>query len=297
MEVAALDCREPCEKVGHDDAIGSATAETNNEALPLSGSRQPMEHSCNVSQASSPTHSINDEFPASHQNGMHRDSSSDITQTQTADQDGSATGLKALPLPEKSCLMANGQSKSMVSALQASAPETADVHEAAPTLFPELGEQPLSSSHQDHLWEEQAETYPKGSGVTAAHLEEAAIDAIHSPTPSATSPDDQILPALGPVMNTLPDVVAHSSTVENGSNIDGKTEKSKSRNQLRNLLAEDASMVSNGSISTGAEDSPLKRLFSRLMRNPTKPEEKEIKQIKKRKPSVWNACIGVSAVR
>ncbi|CAM6026229.1 unnamed protein product [Sphagnum balticum] len=297
MEEAALDCREPCEKVGHDDAIGSETAETNNEALPLSGSRQPMEHSCNVSQASSPTHTINDEFPASHQNGMHRDSSSDITQTQTADQDDSATGLKALPLPEKSCLMANGQSKSMVSALQASAPETADVHEAAPTLFPELGEQPLSSSHQDHLWEEQAETYPEGSGVTAAHLDEAAINAIHSPTPSATSPDDQILPALGPVMNTLPDVVAHSSTVENGSTIDGKTEKGKSRTQLRNLLAEDASMVSNGSISTGAEDSPLKRLFSRLMRNPTKLEEKEIKQIKKRKPSVWNACIGVSAVR
>ncbi|CAK9226635.1 unnamed protein product [Sphagnum troendelagicum] len=297
MEVAALDCRGPCEKVGHDDAIGSETAETNSEALPLSGSRQPMEHSCNVSQASSPTHSINDEFPASHQNGMHRDSSSDVTQTQTADQDDSATGLKALPLPEKSCLMANGQSKSMVSALQASAPETADVHEAAPTLFPELGEQPLSSSHQDHLWEEQAETYPKGSGVTAAHLEEAAIDAIHSPTPSATSPDDQILPALGPVTNTLPDVVAHSSTVENGSTIDGKTEKSKSRTQLRNLLAEDASMVSNGSISTGAEDSPLKRLFSRLMGNPTKSGEKEIKQVKKRKPSVWNACIGVSAVR
>ncbi|CAK9876055.1 unnamed protein product [Sphagnum jensenii] len=297
MEVAALDCRGPCEKVGHDDAIGSETAETNSEALPLSGSRQPMEHSCNVSQASSPTHSINDEFPASHQNGMHRDSSSDVTQTQTADQDDSATGLKALPLPEKSCLMANGQSKSMVSALQASAPETADVHEAAPTLFPELGEQPLSSSHQDHLWEEQAETYPKGSGVTAAHLEEAAIDAIHSPTPSATSPDDQILPALGPVTNTLPDVVAHSSTVENGSTIDGKTEKGKSSTQLRNLLAEDASMVSNGSISTGAEDSPLKRLFSRLMGNPTKSGEKEIKQVKKRKPSVWNACIGVSAVR
>jgi len=297
MEVAALDCREPCEKVGHDDANGSETAETNNEALPLSGSRQPMEYSCNVSQASSPTYSINDEFPASHQNGIHRDSSSDVTQTQTADQDDSATGLKALPLPEKSCLMANGQSKSMVSALQASAPETADVHEAAPTLFPELGEQPLSSSHQDHLWEEQAETYPKGSGVTAAHLEEAAIDAIHSPTPSATSPDDQILPALGPVMNTLPDLVAHSSTVENGSTIDGKTEKGKSRIQLRNLLAEDASMVSNGSISTGAEDSPLKRLFSRLMGNPTKLGEKEIKQVKKRKPSVWNACLGVSAVR
>jgi hypothetical protein len=97
-------------------------------------------------------------------------------------------------------------------------------------------------------------------------------------------------------MSTLPDV-AHSSTVENGSTIDGKTEKGKSRTQLRNLLAEDASMVSNGSISTGAEDSPLKRLFSRLMGNPTKLGEKEIKQVKKRKPSVWNACLGVPAVR
>ncbi len=71
-----------------------------------------------------------------------------------------------------------------------------------------------------------------------------------------------------------------------------KTGKAKARTPLRSLRVEDASKAP---LSTGLGGSPLKWLFSHLMG--TKSGDKDIKQVKKKKPSAWNICLGDSAVQ
>jgi hypothetical protein len=260
-----------------------------NNALPLLDSREPKEYSFEVSEDSS-TNIISDEVQATALTEMHRDSSTEVLQVETADQDQSSFAWKDLVLPEKHwSMMATGQLDN--SALEeASVPETAKCEEPRP-LLPVLEQHPLSSSYQDHLLVEETEVYSSGGRETPACLEEAATNGVQSG--AATSLDDQILPASGPVESTLSDAMACSNMVENGSTNEGKTGKGKARTPLRSLLAEDASKVH---LPTGLGGSPLKRLFSRLM-GTTKSGDKDIKQVRKKKPSAWNICLGDSAVQ
>jgi len=247
----------------------------------------PKEYSFEVSQASS-MNIISDEVQARALTEMHRDSSTEVIQVETADQDQSSIAWKDLVLPEKrSSMMTTGQS----AVKDASAPETTKCQEPAPPLLPVLEQHPLSSSHQDHLLVQETEVYSSGGRETPACLEEVATNGVQSG--AATSLDDQILPASGPVENTLSDAMACSNMVENGSTNEGKTGKGKARTPLRSLLAEDASKVP---LPTGLGGSPLKRLFSRLM-GTTKSGDKDIKQVRKKKSSAWNICLGDSAVQ
>ncbi|CAM6033697.1 unnamed protein product [Sphagnum compactum] len=281
-ELSVLDGREPCNQDNHDDdANESERADMSNNALPLLDSRKPKEYSFEVSQASS-TNIISDEVQAIAVTEMHRDSSTEVMQVETADQDQSSIAWKDLALPEKPwSMMTTGQS----------ARETAKCQEPAASLLPVLEQHPLSSSHQDHLLVEETEVFSSGGRETPACLEDFATNGVQSG--AATSLDDQILPASGPVENTLSDAMACSSMVENGSTNEGKTGKGKARTPLRSLLAEDASKVP---LPTGLVSSPLKRLFSRLM-GTTKSGDKDIKQVRKKKPSAWNICLGDSAVQ
>jgi hypothetical protein len=252
----------------------------------LLDSRKPKEYSFEVSQASS-TSIISDEVQATALTEMLRDSSTEVMQVETADQDQSSMAWKDLVLPEKRCsMMTTGQS----ALKEVSTPETAKCQEPAPP-FPVLEQHPLSSSHQDHLVVEETEVYSSGGRETPACLEEVTTNGVQSG--AATSLDDQILPASGPVENTLSDAMAFSNMVENGSTIEGKTGKGKARTPLRSLLAEDASKVP---LPTGLGGSPLKRLFSRLM-GTMKLGDKDIKQVRKKKSSAWNICLGDSAVQ
>jgi hypothetical protein len=216
-------------------------------------------------------------------------------QIQTADHNHSAVSSKALPLLQKPMLITNGHS--LETMLQASNPETAENHEpTSTTMFSVLGQHPRSSSQQDHLWEEQAEAYSSGGRGTPARLEVLTTNGFHSPSPgpAATSLDDQILPASGPIK----DAMASCSRVENGSTSkegqSGRGNFGRSHTPLRSLLAEDAS---KRSISTGPGSSPLKRLFSRIMGTPPRMRDSDVKEVKKKNKSVWNTCLGGSAVQ
>ncbi len=200
----------------------------------MSLSRQQKDNSFEVSQALS-TGSTNDEVQAPDQTEMRRDSSSEVVQMQTVYQDWSSIRWKDLASPEKPWLMlTNGQSKIMVSALEeASTPETANCQEPAPPLLSVLEQHPLSSSHQDHLQEEQTEL-PGGGRETLAWLEEAAMNALQSSLPAAaTSFDDEILPASAPVENILSDAMAYSSMFKTDST--NEDWKSKSTHPIEEL--------------------------------------------------------------
>jgi hypothetical protein len=115
------------------------------------------------------------------------------------------------------------------------------------------------------LQEEQTEV-PSGGRETLAWLEEAAMNAVQSSSPAAaTSFDDEILPASAPVENTLSDAMACSSMFKTDST--NEDWKSKSTHPIEELAC---------------RGSPLKWLFSHLMG--TKSGDKDIKQVKKKKP-------------
>ncbi|CAK9198056.1 unnamed protein product [Sphagnum troendelagicum] len=233
-EFTVLDGGKSHKQDSHDNSDGSERADTSNNALPLSLSRQQKDNSFEVSQALS-TGSTNDEVQAPDQTEMHRDSSSEVVQMQTAYQDWSSIRWKDLASPEKPWLMlTNGQSKIMVSALEeVSTPETANCQEPAPPLLSVLEQHPLSSSHQDHLQEEQTEL-PGGGRETLAWLEEAAMNAVQSSLPAAaTSFDDEILPASAPVENILSDAMAYSSMFKTDST--NEDWKSKSTHPIEEL--------------------------------------------------------------
>ncbi|CAM6043237.1 unnamed protein product [Sphagnum compactum] len=292
-ERAILDVREPCKNHSQDTNESEITDMSNEAPLPLTCSNQLKENTCEVSHASS-TDVTDDEVPTSDQTGLQTHLSSDVMQIQTADHNHSSVSLKALPLLQKPMLITNGHS--LETMLQASNPETAENHEpTSTTMFSVLGQHHCSSSQQDHLWEEQAEAYSSGGRGTPARLEVLTTNGFHSPSPgpAATSLDDQILPASGPIKDSIQDAMASCSRVENGST-SGRGNSGRSHTPLRSLLAEDAS---KRAISTGPGSSPLKRLFSRIMRTPPRMGDSDVKQVKNKNKSVWNTCLGGSAVQ
>lgn len=185
-------------------------------------------------------------------------------------------------------------SRGFVSILQASSRQSLHEYRLAPSSMSILGNPSFSSSHQDRLWEEQAEAYSSGGRGTPGREDEAAANVfLHSPSPGggAISSDDQLQTGSGYLRKGQTD-----SNVGNASASTKKKGQSKKRGRprtpLRSLLAEDVNSKNSSSMRSPEGGHFLQQIISRIRGNSSKSSSpKSPEATPKRRNTLWSSCI------
>lgn len=199
------------------------------------------------------------------------------------------------------------RSRSFISRLQApSGISSVDVFHLAPSSISILANPSFSSSHQDRLWEEQAEAYSSGGRGTPGREDEAAAATataanafLHSPSPGvAISSDDQQVPtASSSLRRGLIDSSVGNSGEKWGHKRKGEGKKrGRPHTPLRSLLADDVHSKCSGFKT--ARPSPeggghfIQQLMSRIWGTSSSKSlsPKSPDNVSKRR-NIWSSCI------
>jgi len=176
------------------------------------------------------------------------------------------------------------QSNSSMSMLQLYAQQTVEVYHEAPTSFSLLGNPSFSSSHQDRIWEEQAEAYSSGGRGSPAHEDYgpgvfqsasslaagaiSSVESLHSASGSLRKHPLEWTLTVSP--STLAAATDHETCNSSHDEKSNSKRNGRPRTPLRTLLAQD----NNGKLMSGNNDIVNR---SRPLGNP--------------KRSIWSSCI------
>ncbi|CAM6039056.1 unnamed protein product [Sphagnum compactum] len=176
------------------------------------------------------------------------------------------------------------QSNSSMSMLQLYSQQTVEVYHEAPTSFSLLGNPSFSSSHQDRIWEEQAEAYSSGGRGSPAHeyygpgvfqsassLAAGAIssvESLHSASGSLRKHPLEWTLTVSP--STLAAATDHETCNSSHDEKSNSKRNGRPRTPLRTLLAQD----NNGKLMSGNND----------IVNRSRP-------LGNSKRSIWSSCI------
>jgi hypothetical protein len=216
--------------------------------------------------------------------------------------------LMAKPTHEgKVMLNTNDKPQSMREMLLVSPRQSIEEYRLGPSIYI-LGNPSFSSSHQDRLWEEQAEAYSSGGrGTPGRDQENSTATAFLAPRPASAGSGDVLLPSSASfsVRKGASDatVVPTSADtwIEKGKNQSGKKRKakkaSKPRTPLQSLLAEeikgkdsDTNSV-NWSSSSGTNPC-MKQLMLRIRGNlAPKSSSPKNQHSRSHRSSFWTSCI------
>ncbi|CAK9205453.1 unnamed protein product [Sphagnum troendelagicum] len=176
------------------------------------------------------------------------------------------------------------QSNSSISMLQLYSQQTVEVYHEAPTSFSLLGNPSFSSSHQDRIWEEQAEAYSSGGRGSPAHEDYgpgvfqsasslaagaiSSVESLHSASGSLRKHPLEWTLTVSP--STLAAATDHETCNSSHDEKSNSKRNGRPRTPLRTLLAQD----NNGKLMSGNNDIVNR---SRPLGNP--------------KRSIWSSCI------
>ncbi len=216
--------------------------------------------------------------------------------------------LMAKPTHEgKVMLNTNDKPQSMREMLLVSPRQSLEEYRLGPSIYI-LGNPSFSSSHQDRLWEEQAEAYSSGGrGTPGRDQENSTAAAFLAPRPASAGSSDVLLPSSASLSvrkgATDATVVPTSADtwIEKGKSQSGKKRKakkaSKPRTPLQSLLAEeikgkdsDTNSV-NWSSSSGTNPC-MKQLMLRIRGNlAPKSSSPKNQHSRSHRSSFWTSCI------
>jgi len=194
------------------------------------------------------------------------------------------------------------RSRSFISRLQApSGISSVDVFHLAPSSISILANPSFSSSHQDRLWEEQAEAYSSGGRGTPGREDEAAPVAnifLHSPSPGVaiSSDDHQVPSASASLRRGLIESSVGTVYVEKGRHKRKGQGKKRGRphTPLRSLLADDVhSKCSPGSATRPSPEGGhfIQQIMSRIRgTSSSKSLSPKSPDVSKRR-NIWSSCI------
>ncbi|KAH8938943.1 hypothetical protein BDL97_15G010200 [Sphagnum fallax] len=176
------------------------------------------------------------------------------------------------------------QSNSSMSMLQLYSQQTVEEYHEAPTSFSLLGNPSFSSSHQDRIWEEQAEAYSSGGRGSPAHEDYgpgvfqsasslaagaiSSVESLHSASGSLRKHPLEWTLTVSP--STLAAATDHETCNSSHDEKSNSKRNGRPRTPLRTLLAQD----NNGKLMSGNNDIVNR---SRPIGNP--------------KRSIWSSCI------
>lgn len=200
----------------------------------------------------------------------------------------------------------------IVSMLQVSPRQSLDDdYHLAPSSISILANPSFSSSHQDRIWEEQAEAYSSGGRGTPGREDDTATNTfLHSPSPGgAISSDDQIHPAAhGSLRRGQGDMSVRISATsgflsdsgqDNEKRRSGRSKKrGRPRTPLRSLLAEDLHGKTTSSQGRSPESHGhfLQQLMSRIRgssssKSPSPTSQEQAAMTKTRRNTTWISCL------
>lgn len=212
---------------------------------------------------------------------------------------------QALSLLDENVAITREKSRNFTSIIvQGSPRQSLDEYRLAPSSISILANPSFSSSHQDRLWEEQAEAYSSGGRGTPGREDDTAANAyLHSPSPGgAISSDDQIhssSSSLRKCQTEFNTAIVPGLSTEKGRNNEKKKGQGKKRGRprtpLRSLLAEDTHNKGLGS-SSGIRSPEgghfLQQIMSRIRGNSSKSlSPKSPEAMPKRRNTLWTSCI------
>jgi len=216
--------------------------------------------------------------------------------------------LMAKPTHEgKVMLNTNDKPQSMREMLLVSPQQSIEEYRLGPSIYI-LGNPSFSSSHQDRLWEEQAEAYSSGGRGTPGHDQEnSTAAAFLAPRPASAGSGDVLLPSSASlsVRKGASDatVVPTSADtwIEKGKSQSGRKRKakkaSKPRTPLQSLLAEEIkgkdSDTNSVNWSTSSGTNPcMKQLMLRIRGNVApKSSSPKNQHSRSHRSSFWTSCI------
>ncbi|KAG0627730.1 hypothetical protein M758_2G223900 [Ceratodon purpureus] len=213
----------------------------------------------------------------------------------------------ALSILDANVAISRERSRSFVSRLQApSAMASVDIFRLAPSSISILANPSFSSSHQDRLWEEQAEAYSSGGRGTPGREDEpaAANVFLHSPSPGApiSSDDHQVPSASASLRRGLID-----SSAGTASSLSGDKGRHKKKGQgkkrgrphtpLRSLLADDLHSKSSGSTTRASPEGGhfLQHIMSRIRGSSSKSLSSKSPDTTSKRRNTWSSCICFSS--
>lgn len=211
-----------------------------------------------------------------------------------------ATKQTSLSTLDANVAITRERSRSFKSRLQApSGISSVDVFHLAPSSISILANPSFSSSHQDRLWEEQAEAYSSGGRGTPGRDDEAAPVAnvfLQSPSPGVaiSSDDHQVPSASNSLRRGIIDSSVGAGCVDKGRH-KRKGKRGRPHTPLRSLLADDAH--NKCSPSSASRPSPegghfIQQIMSRIRGTPSSKSlsPKSPHNVSKRR-SIWSSCI------
>ncbi|XP_073389940.1 uncharacterized protein [Physcomitrium patens] len=226
--------------------------------------------------------------------------------TETEHTQAIDTGSKQPPaLLDENVTITKERPRSFGSMLQVS---PLDEMRLAPSSISILANPSFSSSHQDRLWEEQAEAYSSGGrGTPGREDDTAAYVPLQSPTRGGTiSSDDQSHSAAGSLRKPHGDLSVMSTTgvvSDSGHSIDKRKglgkKRSRPRTPLRSLMAEDHHSKSSSIKSPDSHSHFLQHIMSRIRGGSSSKSlsSKSQDTIPKRRTTIWSSCMCFSHIR
>lgn len=201
------------------------------------------------------------------------------------------------------------RSRSFVSRLQAAATSgnaSVDVYRLGPCSISILANPSFSSSHQDRLWEEQADIYSSGGRGTPGRDDEPAAAAanafVHSPSPAnPVSLDDHQVPSAsgslrrGQMDATVraPSFTSFLSSGDRGSRKKGK-KRGRPRTPLRSLSAEDVHRMCCGRRSPEGGHF-IQQIMLKIRGHSSRSSSPKCPNSRTKKRNTWSSCICFSA--
>lgn len=216
---------------------------------------------------------------------------------------------QALSSMDTSMAITRERSRSFVSRLQAAATSgnaSVDVYRLGPCSISILANPSFSSSHQDRLWEEQADIYSSGGRGTPGRDDEPAAAAanafVHSPSPgNPVSLDDHQVPSAsgslrrGQMDATVraPSFTSFLSSGDRGSRKKGK-KRGRPRTPLRSLSAEDVHRMCCGRRSPEGGHF-IQQIMLKIRGHSSRSSSPKCPNSRTKKRNTWSSCICFSA--